>query len=101
MQSSESVYLIGQCLLGISFINEMSSQRFLLNVFFRKFGSKYVELNMEEIEVLIDRGKKPLLKRLHLGQCIRRSCIITLTAKLAEEVMKPWTFLQAERYERL
>ena len=56
---------------------------------------------MKEIKVLIDRGKKPLLKRLHLGQCIGRSCIITLTAKLAEEDMKPWTFLQAERYERL
>lgn len=79
----------------------MSSQLFLLNVFVRKFGSKYVELNMEEIEVLIDRGKKPLLKRVHVGQYIGRSCIITLTAKLAEEDMKSWTFLQAERHERL
>ena len=77
--------------------NAMSSQLSLLNV---SSSSKFKELNLKDIEVLVEDKEQPLFKRTYAGRHVGITCIITSTIELAEDNLKSRPLLQAERGTR-
>ena len=59
-------------------------------------SSKSEEFNLNNIEVLVDKKEQNWFQRAHIGKYLGIARIITSTAKLSEENIRSWAFLQAE-----
>lgn len=75
----------------------MSSQLSLLNV---SSSSKFKELNLKDIEVLVENKEQLLFKRTYAGRYVGIACTITSTIESAEDDVKSRPLLQAERGTR-
>ena len=67
----------------------------LLNVS-NDVSRKSEEFSLKDIEVIVDSKEQNWFKRAHVGQYLGIARIITSTAKLSEEDIRPRAFLQAE-----
>ena len=54
------------------------------------------EFSLKDTEVFVDSKERNWFKRVHIGRYLGIAHIITLTAKLSEEDLRSWAFLQAE-----
>ena len=59
-------------------------------------SSKPEEFSLKDIEVLVDNKEQNWFKRAHIGRYLGIAHIIRSTAKLSEEDITSWAFLQAK-----